>query len=79
LVLVGAFRVITLLVGAEGSHIDPKKIIEPDRDRTTLFENMPQHDGYPSDGYESDRNDNEIEPAHSLFIQLRPSKLSITY
>jgi hypothetical protein len=27
LALVGAFRVITLLVGAEGSHIDPKKII----------------------------------------------------
>jgi hypothetical protein len=27
LALVVAFRVITLLVGAEGSHIDPKKII----------------------------------------------------
>jgi hypothetical protein len=25
--LVGAFRVITLLVGAEGSHIDPEKTI----------------------------------------------------
>jgi hypothetical protein len=25
--LVGAFRVITLLVGAEGSHIDPEKIM----------------------------------------------------
>ena len=25
--LIGAFRVITLLVGAEGSHIDPEKII----------------------------------------------------
>jgi hypothetical protein len=41
----------------------------------TLLENMPQRDGQPSEGDESDRNDHQIELAHALLIFLRPTKL----
>ena len=37
----------TLLFGAEGNRIDPKKSLpsELDRDGITLFEKKPQHEG----------------------------------
>jgi hypothetical protein len=41
----------------------------------TLLENMPQHDGQPSEGDESHRNNHQIELLHPLLIFPRPTKL----
>jgi hypothetical protein len=52
--------------------------LEPNRDTITLFEKKPPYDGFPN-GDESDRSANEIEPVHSLFIELRPTKLLVAF
>jgi hypothetical protein len=52
---------------------------EPDGDGITLSEKKPPHNGYPSNGEESDRNNRQIEPAHPLLIFLRPTKLLLNY
>jgi hypothetical protein len=58
-------------------HRSEEIIRVPELDRTgiTLSENMPQHDGQPSDGDQRDGDNRQIEPAHSFCIQLRPTRL----
>jgi hypothetical protein len=66
------------LAGAEGNRTRSEEIItgpELDQSGITLSENMPQRDGQTSDGDQRDGDNRQIEPAHSLCVQLRPTRL----